>query len=164
MTIPEGDRAAEVIEQIDIETIQRMIPHRYPFLMIDRVRQLRAHEGAIGVKNVSINEPFFAGHFPPQPIMPGVLIIEAMAQTAAVLVVHTLDMIDKGKLVYFMTVDNTKFRRKVVPGDVLELHVSVQRAKKNIWAFAGVGKVDGQVVAESEFKAMIVDPPEGSAT
>lgn len=150
----------QFVAEIDVETILRMIPHRYPFLMIDRVRNLEPSKGAIGVKNVSINEPFFQGHFPAKPIMPGVLLVEAMAQTAAVLVVHTLDMIDKGKLVYFMTVDNTRFRKPVVPGDIVELHVSVVRSRGVFWKFSGKAMVDGAVCAESEFSAMIQDPPE----
>ena len=109
----------------DLERIMRMIPHRAPFLMIDKVRDIEKGKSAVGVKNVTANEPHFAGHFPGRPIMPGVLIVEAMAQTAAVMVVETLDMIDKGMLVYFMTVDKTRFRAPVVPGDVLELHVVV---------------------------------------
>lgn len=147
------------VEEMDIERIMRMIPHRYPFLMIDRVRNLHAGKGAVGIKNVSINEPYFAGHFPPKPIMPGVLIVEAMAQTAAVLVVHSLNMIDQGKLVYFMTVDNTRFRKPVLPGDVLELHVDVVRHRSAVWKFTGVGRVAGVDVTQAEFSAMIVDPP-----
>lgn len=150
------------VEKIEIERIMRMIPHRYPFLMLDRVRDLHASKSAIGVKNVSIGEPFFQGHFPPKPIMPGVLIIEAMAQTAAVLVVHSLDMIDQGKLVYFMTVDNTRFRKPVLPGDVLNLHVDVVRHRSAVWKFTGVAKVDGVEVTQAEFSAMIVDPPKGT--
>ncbi|MCI4663067.1 MAG: 3-hydroxyacyl-ACP dehydratase FabZ [Neomegalonema sp.] len=154
-----GAQAAEYVESMDIERIMRMIPHRYPFLMIDKVREIKPAEGAIGIKNVSANESFFAGHFPAKPIMPGVLLVEAMAQTAAVLVVHTLNMIDQGKLVYFMTVDNARFRRPVVPGDVVELHVDVVRNRANVWKFTGVAKVDGQAAAQADFSAMIVDPP-----
>ena len=142
----------------DLERIMRMIPHRAPFLMIDRVRDIVNGESAVGLKNVSANEPHFAGHFPGKPIMPGVLIVEAMAQTAAVMVVETLDMIDKGMLVYFMTVDKTRFRSPVTPGDVLELHVEVQRHKGNVWRFTGKGKVGDRLCAEAEFSAMIVDP------
>lgn len=142
----------------DLERIMRMIPHRAPFLMIDKVRDIEKGKSAIGVKNVTANEPHFAGHFPGKPIMPGVLIVEAMAQTAAVMVVETLGMIDKGMLVYFMTVDKTRFRAPVVPGDVLELHVSVQRNKGNVWRFSGQGMVGDRRCAESEFSAMIVDP------
>jgi 3-hydroxyacyl-[acyl-carrier-protein] dehydratase len=122
--IPEY-RMTESHGAADLERIMRMIPHRAPFLMIDKVRDIEKGKSAVGVKNVTANEPHFAGHFPGRPIMPGVLIVEAMAQTAAVMVVETLDMIDKGMLVYFMTVDKTRFRAPVVPGDVLELHVVV---------------------------------------
>ena len=142
----------------DLAKIMRMIPHRAPFLFIDRVHSIDPGKSAIGVKNVTANEPHFAGHFPGKPIMPGVLIVEAMAQTAATMVVETLGMIDKGMLVYFMTVDRTKFRAPVVPGDVLELHVNVQRHKRNVWRFDGRGVVAGTLCAEAEFSAMIVDP------
>lgn len=154
---PAGDQ--ETLPEFDVERIMRMIPHRYPFLMIDRVRDLVPAERAVGVKNVSINEPHFQGHFPVKPIMPGVLLVEAMAQTAAVLVVETLDMIDKGKLVYFMTLDGTRFRKPVVPGDVLELHVNVLKTRGPVWKFNGVAKVGDTLCAQSEFSAMIVDPP-----
>ena len=142
----------------DLDRIKRMIPHRDPFLMIDSVRDLRDGEFAIGEKAVTGDEYFFEGHFPGQPIMPGVLIVEAMAQTAAVLVVQTLDMVDQGKLVYFMTVDKTRFRAPVEPGAVLELHVTVQRSKGRVWKFDGIGKVGEKTVAQAEFSAMIVDP------
>ena len=142
----------------DLDRIKRMIPHRDPFLMIDAVRDIRNGEGAVGEKAVTGEEYFFEGHFPGRPIMPGVLIVEAMAQTAAVLVVQTLDMVDQGKLVYFMTVDKTKFRAPVEPGAALELHVTVQRSKGRVWKFNGVGKVGDTTVAEAEFSAMIVDP------
>ncbi len=145
----------------DVERIKRMIPHRYPFLLIDKVRGIKAGESAIGVKNVTINEEFFQGHFPARPVMPGVLIIEAMAQTSGVLVVETLEMIDKGLLVYFMTLDKVRFRNVVSPGDQLELHVSVIRGRGKVWKFWGEGKVDGKIVAEAEFSAMIVDPEKG---
>lgn len=143
---------------VDLEMILRMIPHRYPFLMIDRVENLIEGEGAVGVKNVTANEPHFTGHFPGKPIMPGVLLVEAMAQTAAVLVVKTLDMVDQGKLVYFMTLDNTRFRRPVVPGDVVRLHVDVKRFKGRVWKFLGKAMVGDELAAEAEFSAMIVDP------
>jgi len=142
----------------DLDRIKRMIPHRDPFLMIDSVRHIRNSEFAIGEKAGTGEEYFFEGHFPGRPIMPGVLIVEAMAQTAAVLVVQTLDMVDQGKLVYFMTVDKTRFRAPVLPGAALELHVSVQRSKGRVWKFSGIAKVDGKAVAEAEFGAMIVDP------
>ncbi|MEO0760515.1 MAG: 3-hydroxyacyl-ACP dehydratase FabZ [Pseudomonadota bacterium] len=135
----------------------RCIPHRYPFLMIDRVEEIRTGASAVGVKLVSINEPHFQGHFPVEPIMPGVLIVEAMAQTAGVLVVETLDRVGDDLLVYFMTIDKTRFRRKVVPGDRLELHVSIQRSRGPVWKFAGTARVGGEVAAEAAFSAMISD-------
>ena len=139
----------------DLALIQRIIPHRYPFLLIDKVRDIRVNERAVGIKNVTFNEPHFQGHFPSVPIMPGVTIIEAMAQTSAVLVGLTLDLVDRNTLVYFMGIDKARFRRKVVPGDVLELEVTVLRGSSKIWKFAGLGRVDGEVVAEAEFMAMI---------
>ncbi|RMH40665.1 MAG: 3-hydroxyacyl-[acyl-carrier-protein] dehydratase FabZ [Alphaproteobacteria bacterium] len=139
----------------DIELIQRILPHRYPFLMIDKVRDIRPNEGAVGIKNVTFNEPHFQGHFPGAPIMPGVTIVEAMAQTAAVMVGVSQNLIGHGALVYFMAIDKCKFRRKVVPGDVLELHVEVQRAGSKIWKFRGRGIVAGEVAAEADFTAMI---------
>jgi 3-hydroxyacyl-[acyl-carrier-protein] dehydratase len=141
----------------DLARIKRMIPHRYPFLLIDRVEQIRKNESAIGIKNVSANEPYFQGHFPAEPVMPGVLVVEAMAQTAGVLVVETLGKIDQELLVYFMTINNCRFRQKVVPGDVLELHVLVSRSRGMVYRFSGEAKVSGKVVAEAEFSAMIVE-------
>jgi 3-hydroxyacyl-[acyl-carrier-protein] dehydratase len=141
----------------DLARIKRMIPHRYPFLLIDRVEQIRKNESAIGIKNVSANEPYFQGHFPAEPVMPGVLVVEAMAQTAGVLVVETLGKIDQELLVYFMTINNCRFRQKVVPGDVLELHVQVTRSRGMVYRFSGEAKVSGKVVAEAEFSAMIVE-------
>jgi len=148
------------VHEADIQLIQRIIPHRYPFLLIDRVRAIEAGRGAVGIKNVTMNEPHFQGHFPGLPIMPGVTIIEAMAQTSAVLVGLTLDLVDKEPLVYFMAIERAKFRRKVVPGDVLELHVTVKRGSTRVWKFEGMGKVNGEVAAEAEFTAMI-DLPRG---
>lgn len=156
--------AAVDVDEFRLEDIVRMIPHRYPMLMIDRVHDLRNHKSAVGVKNVTVNEPYFVGHFPTKPIMPGVLIVEAMAQTAAVLVVHSLELIDKNMLVYFMTVDNTRFRKPVTPGDRLELHVEVQKARGPVWKFSGVGKVDGAICAQSDFSAMIVEPDSAAAS
>jgi 3-hydroxyacyl-[acyl-carrier-protein] dehydratase len=150
-------RAEQEGLSIEIERIMKMIPHRYPFLMIDRVVAIVPDATAVGIKNVSINEPFFQGHFPQRPVMPGVLIIEAMAQTAAVLVVHTLGSASEGKLVYFMSIDSARFRRPVVPGDQLRIHVSKQRARGNVWKFSGEAKVDGALVAEATYAAMIMD-------
>jgi 3-hydroxyacyl-[acyl-carrier-protein] dehydratase len=143
--------------EVDRERIMEMIPHRDPFLMIDSVVDLVKNEAATGVKNVSTEEYYFRGHFPARPVMPGVLIIEAMAQTAAVLVVHTLGAESEGKLVYFMSVDNARFRRPVVPGDVLHVHVKKQRNRGNVWKFEGEAKVNGQLCAEAVFAAMILD-------
>jgi len=150
------ENAAEVATTADLARIKRMIPHRYPFLLIDRVEQIRLNESAIGVKMVTNNEPFFPGHFPDKPIMPGVMIVEAMAQTAGVLVVETLGMIDQNLLVYFMTLDKTRFRKLVEPGDVLELHVSIVRGRGKVWKFWGEARVRGETVAEAEYSAMII--------
>lgn len=142
---------------IDIHRIMEMIPHRYPMLMIERLIDVVPGVSAIGIKNVSINEPFFQGHFPKQPVMPGVLIIEAMAQTAAALVVESLGVEAKGKLVYFMSVDSARFRRKVVPGDQLQIQVTKMQQRKTVWKFYGEAKVDGRVCAEATYAAMIAD-------
>ena len=141
---------------IDIDRIMQMIPHRYPFLMVDRMVDVIPNERAVGIKNVSINEPFFQGHFPQRPVMPGVLIIEAMAQTSAILVVHTLGASAEGKLVYFMGIDSAKFRKPVGPGDQLHIHVTKERSRGNVWRFAGQAKVDGVLVAEAVYSAMIM--------
>lgn len=153
----EGTAEDSLGTEIDVMRVMEMIPHRYPFLMVDRVIDVVANESAVGVKNVSINEPFFQGHFPRRPVMPGVLIIEAMAQTAAVLVVHTLGPAAEGKLVYFMTVDNARFRRPVVPGDTLKVHVAKERSRGNVWKFRAEAKVDGALAAEATYAAMIMD-------
>ncbi len=145
------------VDQIDINRIMEMIPHRHPFLMIDRVLDLVPNVRATGVKNVTINENYFQGHFPNHPVMPGVLIIEAMAQTAAVLVVHTLGTDAEGKLVYFMSVDGARFRKPVEPGDQLSVEVKKQRSRGNVWKFAGRAIVDKTLVAEATYAAMILD-------
>ncbi len=142
---------------IDIQRILEMIPHRYPFVMVDRIIDLTPGESAVGLKNVSMNEPYFLGHFPGHPVMPGVLIVESMAQTAAVLVVQTMGPEAEGKLVYFMSVDECRFRRPVVPGDQLHVHVARERRRGNVWKFRGEAKVDGQTVAEAVIAAMILD-------
>ncbi|MEM8948345.1 MAG: 3-hydroxyacyl-ACP dehydratase FabZ [Pseudomonadota bacterium] len=145
------------LEALDIDDIKRMIPHRYPFLMIDKVTDIVAETSAVGVKNVSANEPHFEGHFPSRPIMPGVLIIEAMAQTAAVLVVATLGEEAAGKLVYFMTIDHARFRKPVVPGDQLQLAVVKEQRRLGMWKFKGRATVDGQLVAEAVIGARIME-------
>jgi 3-hydroxyacyl-[acyl-carrier-protein] dehydratase len=151
---------AQADEVIDILRIMQAIPHRYPFLLIDRVVEVRRNASAVSVKNVSVNESFFAGHFPNHPVMPGVLIIESMAQTAAVLVVETLGPEAQGKVVYFMSIDNAKFRRPVMPGDQLRVQVVKERNRGNVWKFHAVARVDGIAVAEATFAAMIMDRAE----
>ena len=147
----------EVVGTVDIARIMHAIPHRYPFLMIDRVVDVVRNRSAIGIKNVSVNESFFQGHFPGHPVMPGVLIIESMAQTAAVLVVETLGPEAAGKVVYFMSVEGAKFRRPVHPGDQLRIHVTKDRNRGNVWKFNAVARVDGVSVAEATYAAMIMD-------
>ena len=142
---------------VDIQRILEMIPHRYPFLLIDKVVDIAEGESATGIKNVTMNEPQFTGHFPQQPIMPGVLIIESMAQTAAILVVQTLGADAEGKLVYFMSIDNARFRKPVTPGDVMHIHVTKKQSRGPVWKFESQVKVDGQVVAEATIAAMIRD-------
>jgi 3-hydroxyacyl-[acyl-carrier-protein] dehydratase len=142
---------------IDAKRLMSMIPHRYPFLLVDRLVDVRRDHSAVGIKNVSVNENFFLGHFPGHPIMPGVLIVESMAQTAAALVIETLPPGRATPIVYFMSIDNAKFRRPVVPGDQLRIHVTKDRKRGNVWRFNGVAKVDETIVAEASFTAMIVD-------
>ncbi len=149
--------AGSVVDVIDVARIMHAIPHRYPFLLIDRVVDVVRNRSAVGVKNVSINEPFFQGHFPNHPVMPGVLIIESMAQTAAVLVVETLGPHAAGKLVYFMSIEGAKFRRPVVPGDQLRIHIQKERSRGNVWKFQAVARVEGVSVAEATYAAMIMD-------
>ncbi len=145
------------VDVVDIARIMHAIPHRYPFLLIDRVVDLIPNVSAIGIKNVSVNEGFFAGHFPNHPVMPGVLIIESMAQTAAVLVVETLGPEAAGKVVYFMSIEGAKFRRPIVPGDQVRVHVTKERHRGNVWKFNAVARVDGVSVAEATYAAMIMD-------
>jgi 3-hydroxyacyl-[acyl-carrier-protein] dehydratase len=142
---------------LDINAIRRMIPHRYPFLMIDRVVEVTAETSAVGIKNVTVNEPYFAGHFPERPIMPGVLIIEAMAQTAAALVVASIGPAAEGKPVYFMTIDQARFRRPVLPGDQLRIKVVKQHKKLSVWKFLGQATVQDQLAAEAIISAKIMD-------
>ena len=143
---------------LEIEDIKRLIPHRYPFLMVDRLTEIVPGERAIGIKNVTMNEPHFQGHFPNQPIMPGVLIVEALAQTAGALVAYSIGAQDEGKVVYFMSIDNARFRKPVIPGDTIHLVVEKKQTRGLVWKFDGIAKVGDVVVAESTFTAMIGNP------
>ncbi|MDX2083572.1 MAG: 3-hydroxyacyl-ACP dehydratase FabZ [Rickettsiales bacterium] len=142
---------------IGIEKILQLLPHRYPFLLVDKIVSLELGKKIVGIKNVTFNEPHFMGHFPNHPIMPGVMIIEAMAQAGALIMIAAPDFDPTGKLVYFMSIDNAKFRKPVIPGDVLELHIEVVQSRSNICKLSGVGMVAGEKVAEAQFSAMIVD-------
>jgi 3-hydroxyacyl-[acyl-carrier-protein] dehydratase len=147
--------------ELDVLEIMEMIPHRYPMLMIDRIINMVEGESATGVKNVTINEPFFEGHFPERPVMPGVLIVEAMAQTAAVVVMAELGKdVAQTKLVYFMTIDDARFRRPVSPGDTLHINVTKQRSRGNVWKFKGEAMVGDTLMAQATYSAMIVDKEE----
>lgn len=147
---------SEELLELNINEIKDCLPHRYPMLLIDKVKDLKLGEGAVGIKNVTFNEPFFQGHFPARPIMPGVLIVEAMGQTAGVVVSKTMNLEKNGGLVYFMSMDNVKFRKLVEPGDVLHLHVVKEKSRGNVWRFSGKAYVDGNLVTEAVFTAMIV--------
>ena len=144
-------------DSMDILRIMDLIPHRYPMLLIDRVEKIRGNEGAVGIKNVTMNEWFFQGHFPSRPIFPGVLIVEAMAQTAGVVVVNSLGTEAQRKLVYFMSIDEVRFRKPVLPGHCLELHIQKDRARGNVWRYRGEAKVGDMLMAEATFTAMITD-------
>ena len=144
------------IAVVDVKQLQQMIPHRYPFLLLDRMVDVRHGHSAVGIKNVTVNEPFFQGHFPGHPVMPGVLIVESMAQTAAALVISTLGPEIGIPIVYFMSIENAKFRKPVVPGDQLRLSMTKDRRRGNVWRFNGVAHVDGVVVAEVSLTAMIM--------
>jgi 3-hydroxyacyl-[acyl-carrier-protein] dehydratase len=153
----EDDHPSGALETADITAIMKALPHRYPFLMIDRVVGMRGDEAAIGIKNVTVNEPQFQGHFPDEPVFPGVLLIEGMAQTAGVLCVASREAAARPKRVYFITIDKAKFRRPVRPGDTVEYHMTKINRRKTMWWFRGEAKVGGEIVAEAEVGAMIVD-------
>lgn len=149
---------SDTVTTADINLILRAIPHRYPFLLVDKVVEIDGTKRGVGLKNVTINEPFFPGHFPQEPVMPGVLIIEAMAQTSAVIVSLGQDLIDSGALVYFMGIDKAKFRRKVVPGDMLHMELVTLRGGGKVWRFQARATVDGELACECELMAMIQLP------
>ncbi len=152
----ESDQGArKTLVSADIMKLLELLPHRYPFIMVDKIVEIDGDESAIGIKNVTMNEPQFQGHFPAQPVMPGVLMIEGMAQTAGAICVLSRPE-DKPRLVYFMTIDKVKFRKPVGPGDVLEYHVKKIKQRANMWWFAAEAKVAGQKVAEAELSAMLV--------
>lgn len=144
-------------EEIDIVEIMQHIPHRYPMLLVDRILEFEKNQSAVGLKNVTMNEPHFTGHFPDAPVMPGVLIVEAMAQTAGVLVVHSMETPETDKMVYFMTIDNARFRKPVTPGDTLHIHVNKLQSRRNVWKFEGKAMVGDALHAEATFSAMVVD-------
>lgn len=160
--ISESPKAAE-LATADITKLMKLLPHRYPFLLVDRMYDMDQDISAVGMKNVTINEPFFQGHFPQYPVMPGVLIIEGLAQTAGALCVHSLGEDYKAELVYFMGIDKAKFRKPVVPGDQLHYHVRKIRNRGRVWRFSGEAKVDDHVVAEAEISAMLADTAEARA-
>jgi len=142
---------------LDVEQIKRLLPHRAPFLFVERLCEIRPGESAVGYKAVSYNEPYFQGHFPDLAVMPGVLIVEAMAQTAGALVVHTLGLTSDNRVTYFLTIDKARFRRPVRPGDMLRIPVRALRRRGPVWKFTGAAFVDGELCAEAEFGAMIRD-------
>jgi 3-hydroxyacyl-[acyl-carrier-protein] dehydratase len=151
-----NDAPRATLESADIQKLLTLLPHRYPFLMVDRIVEIVGDESAVGIKNVTFNEPHFMGHFPSQPVMPGVLLVEAMAQTAGAICVLNTNMKVKPKLVYFMTIDECKFRKPVVPGDQVRLHLTKLKSRRNMWWYRGEAMVDGTLAAEATISAMLV--------
>ena len=158
-----NEQSSTELGTADIGTLLKLLPHRYPFLLVDRLYDMNGDESCVGIKNVTMNEPFFQGHFPQFPVMPGVLMIEGLAQTAGALCVHAQSEDYKAELVYFMGIDKAKFRRPVVPGDQLHYHVKKIRNRGRVWRFSGVAKVDGKVAAEAEISAMLADTADARA-
>ena len=146
----------ETLDALGIKEILAMLPHRYPFLLVDRIRDIRGDEYGVGIKNVTINEPHFMGHFPNNPVMPGVLVLEGLAQTGGVLAIRSMTE-TKPSLVYFLTIDKAKFRKPVMPGDVLEYHLTRIQRRRNMWWYHGEAKVGGEIVAEADLGAMIAE-------
>lgn len=142
---------------LDVNEIMKILPHRYPFLLVDRIVDMDPGKRIVGIKNVTINEPFFQGHFPGHPVMPGVLIIEAMAQTAGILAYLTMNDEDRKKICYFLSIDNARFRKPVFPGDILRLELETSMVRRGIWGFSGKASVDGKLVADSDLKATFAD-------
>jgi 3-hydroxyacyl-[acyl-carrier-protein] dehydratase len=155
-----NDNAKTTLEAIDVQKLMQFLPHRYPFLLVDRIIECKGDDSCIGIKNVTFNEPQFQGHFPNNPIMPGVLLIEGMAQTAGALCVHASTS-DRPNVVYFMTIDKAKFRKPVVPGDRVEFHMTKMTRRRNMWWYRGEAKVDGAIVCEAEISAMLVPNAQG---
>jgi 3-hydroxyacyl-[acyl-carrier-protein] dehydratase len=153
------EHAAQTLDTFDIRRLLKSLPHRYPFLMVDRIIEARGDDSCIGIKNVSVNEPQFQGHFPERPVMPGVLLIEGMAQTAGALCANA---VGRAALVYFMTIDKAKFRKPVIPGDRVEFHMRKLNRRRTVWRYSGRALVDGQLVCEAEISAMLV--LDGAAT
>jgi 3-hydroxyacyl-[acyl-carrier-protein] dehydratase len=150
------ETGTSTLEAVDILKLLTLLPHRYPFLMVDRIIDIQGDESAVGIKNVTFNEPQFTGHFPEQPVMPGVLIVEAMAQTAGAICVLSATKLVKPKLVYFMTIDECKFRRPVIPGDQVRLAMTKMKKRRNMWWYKGAATVDGTLVAEAVLSAMLI--------
>jgi 3-hydroxyacyl-[acyl-carrier-protein] dehydratase len=157
------EKVAHVLEAYDIERLLKSLPHRYPFLLVDRIVEAKGDESCIGIKNVSVNEPQFQGHFPDRPVMPGVLMIEGMAQTAGALCINAIAGGVKPPLVYFMTIEKAKFRKPVLPGDRIEYHMQKLNQRRTIWWYSGRALVDGALVCEAEISAMLVLDEPGKA-